>query len=30
VLTVLAAAIVGVIPALKATGPHVQERLKHA
>ena len=30
VLTVVAALIVGVIPALKATGPHVQERLKHA
>ena len=29
VLAVVAALIVGVIPALKATGPRVQERLKH-
>jgi len=30
VLAVVAALIVGVVPALKATGPRVQERLKHA
>ncbi len=29
-LAVVAALIVGVVPALKATGPRVQERLKHA
>jgi putative ABC transport system permease protein len=30
VLAVLAALMVGVVPALKATGPRVQDRLKHA
>jgi putative ABC transport system permease protein len=30
VLAVVAALIVGVVPALKATGPKLQERLKHA
>jgi predicted permease len=30
VLAVVAAAIVGVIPALKATGPRLQQQLKHA
>ena len=29
-LTVFAAAIVGIVPALKATGPQMQARLKHA
>ncbi len=29
-LAVVAALIIGVVPALKATGPRVQERLKHA
>ena len=30
VLALLAATIIGVVPALKATGPHMQARLKHA
>lgn len=29
-VAVVSALIVGVVPALKATGPRVQERLKHA